>query len=262
VSGELTLAATRLGIAREYGFASWTRLKTEVQARTSGRAEQVESFVQASVRDWTGRAARMLLATPKIAEYGFATAVVLCDVARVRVAIERDPRLVNRSDPRSGWTPLRLVCASRWHRLDPARTSDLVAVARVLLDAGAGPAAQAGEAGRRFAARSPASPIRRLSGCYWTAVRDPTTTTCTWPASATTPMRACDCSSTSRRVSPKAPRCQLRSAPATSRGYACPCRPAPTPTDCRRPSSTAHSMPMIRPGQPRTPLSDPAAPSS
>ncbi len=139
VSDELTLTAARLALAREYGFASWTKLKTDVRAHTSDRAEQIESFVLASVRNWTGRAARMLVATPKIAEYGLAPAVVLGDVARVRAAIERDPRLVNRSDPRSGWTPLHLVCASRWHRLDPARAGDLVAVARVLLDAGADP---------------------------------------------------------------------------------------------------------------------------
>ncbi len=130
--------------AKELLRAAWTKLKTDVRAHTSDRAEQIESFVLARVRDWTGRAARMLLVTPKIAEYGLAPAVVLGDVARVRAATERDPRLVNRSDPRSGWTPLHLVCASRWHRLDPARAGDLVAVARVLLDAGADPSAQAG----------------------------------------------------------------------------------------------------------------------
>ncbi len=89
VSEELTLTAARLAIAREYGFASWTRLKAEVQARTSGLADQVGGFLAASVRDGTGRAARMLAATPEIAGYSFATAVVLGDVALVRQAIER-----------------------------------------------------------------------------------------------------------------------------------------------------------------------------
>ncbi|MGH3625675.1 MAG: ankyrin repeat domain-containing protein [Sciscionella sp.] len=119
-----------------------------MQARTTGLddqvADQVEAFVQASVRDGTGRAARMLAATPEIVGYGFAPAAVLGDVTRVREAIERDPGLVTRPDARSDWTPLHLVCGSRWHRLDPARAGGLLAVARLLVDAGADLAATAG----------------------------------------------------------------------------------------------------------------------
>ena len=51
-------------VAREYGFASWTRLRYEVAARTAGLARQAEAFCEASIRDGTGRAARMLAATP------------------------------------------------------------------------------------------------------------------------------------------------------------------------------------------------------
>ena len=60
VSGRLTLADAQLAVAREYGFASWARLAAEVQARTMDLAQQVEAFCEASIRDWTGRAARML----------------------------------------------------------------------------------------------------------------------------------------------------------------------------------------------------------
>ena len=59
VSDELTLTAARLVIAREYGFPSWARLKAEVQARTAGLDEVAQAFCEASIRDWTGRAARM-----------------------------------------------------------------------------------------------------------------------------------------------------------------------------------------------------------
>ena len=145
VSGRSTLAAAQLAVAREYGFASWARLKTEVEARTRDLARQVEEFCQASIRDWTGRAARMLVATPEIAD-DFAAAVILGDIGRVRGAIERDPSLVTRADAGSGWTALHAVCASRWHRLDPARADGLLAVARLLLDAGADP--HAGTGGR------------------------------------------------------------------------------------------------------------------
>lgn len=145
VSERLTLTAAQLAVAREYGFASWARLKTEVEARTTDLARQAEEFCEASIRDWTGRAARMLAATPELAGYSLATAVVLGDAARVRAEIERDPGLATRPDARSGWTPLHAVCASRWIRLDPARADGLLAVARLLLDAGADLQARVGQ---------------------------------------------------------------------------------------------------------------------
>lgn len=145
VSERLTLAAAQLAVAREYGFASWARLKTEVEARTTDLARMAEEFCEASIRDWTGRAARMLAATPELAGYSFATAVILGDASRVRREIGRDPGLATRPDARSGWTPLHAVCGSQWHRLDPARADGMLAVARLLLDAGADLQARAGQ---------------------------------------------------------------------------------------------------------------------
>src|SRR5215471_1586467 len=100
-------------------------------------AEAVEAFLDASVRDWTGRARRLLAATPEIADYSFATAVMLGDAGRVRQEIERDPAVATRPDDRTWWTPLHAVCGSRWYLLDPVRADGLLAVARLLLDAGA-----------------------------------------------------------------------------------------------------------------------------
>jgi len=139
VAATLTLAGAQLALAREYGFASWPRLKAEVDARTTDLAQQADAFCVASIRDTTGRAVRMLAATPELAGYNFATAVILGDAERVRAAITRNPGLATRVDPRTGWTPLHAACASNWHRLDPARAGGLLAVARLLLDAGADP---------------------------------------------------------------------------------------------------------------------------
>jgi len=139
VSDELTLAAAQLAVAREYGFASWARLKAEVRSRSAELAQLADEFCVASVRDWTGQAARMLAVRPELAGYSIATALVLGDIARVRQAISADPGLVSRLDERTGWTALHVVCASRWHQLDPARSDGLVAVARLLLDSGADP---------------------------------------------------------------------------------------------------------------------------
>ena len=147
VSAGPTLAGAQLAVAREYGFASWARLKTAVQARTTDLARQAEMFCEASIRDGRGRAAQMLAANPQIAGHSFATAVVLGDACRVRAEIAADPGLATRADARSGWTPLHAACASRWHRLDPARADGLLEVVRILLDAGADPVGSTGGQG-------------------------------------------------------------------------------------------------------------------
>jgi hypothetical protein len=76
VADALTLASAQLAVAREYGFASRTRLRYEVAARTASLARQAEAFCEASIRDGTGRAARMLAATPEPARYSFAVALL------------------------------------------------------------------------------------------------------------------------------------------------------------------------------------------
>ena len=104
-------------------------------------AERALAFCEASIRDWRGRAVQMLAETPELAGYGYATALVLGDADRVREEIARDPAAATTPDPRTGWFPLHAACASRWHRLDPARAPGLTETARVLLDAGADPVA-------------------------------------------------------------------------------------------------------------------------
>lgn len=144
VSDELTLTAARLVIARDHGFASWLRLKDEVQARTSGVDEVARAFCAASIGDRPGRAFRMLAADPDIAKHGLAVAIVLGDVERVRTELDEDPAAATRPDAQTGWTALHLACSSRWHRLDPSRAEGLTAVARLLLDSGASPTGAAG----------------------------------------------------------------------------------------------------------------------
>jgi ankyrin repeat protein len=149
VSDELMLATAQLALAREYGLASWPKLKDEVEARTLELAEKAVAFCEASIGGDTRRAAGLLAETPAIAGFSFATAVILGDAERVRDELARQPGLATRPDPRTGWTALHAACASRWHQLDPTRTDGLLAVARLLLDAGADPTGQApGRPGR------------------------------------------------------------------------------------------------------------------
>src|SRR5262252_5676640 len=87
VSDQLTLAATQLALAREYGFASWPKLKDEVDARALELAGKVDEFCEASVSGRIGRAARLLAETPAIADYNLATAAILGDPDRVRAEL-------------------------------------------------------------------------------------------------------------------------------------------------------------------------------
>src|SRR4051812_5055966 len=106
--------------------------------------EKVDAFCAASVGRGAGRADRLLAETPAIAHFSFATAVILGDAARVRAELQSDPGLASRRDPRTGWTALHAVCASRWHGLDPTRAEGLFEVARMLFESGAGTTARAG----------------------------------------------------------------------------------------------------------------------
>ena len=115
----LTLASAQLAVAREYGFASRTRLRDEVTARTASLARQAEASCEASIGDGTGRAARMLAAAPELARYSFAAAVILGDAGRVRTELGRDPGLATQADTRTGWAPLHAASALRWHRPGP-----------------------------------------------------------------------------------------------------------------------------------------------
>lgn len=108
-------------------------------------ARLADEFCRASIRDHTGRAARMLTARPELADYSVATAVVLGDAGRIASALAADPGLATRPDPRTGWTALHAVCGSRWHQLDPDRADGLVATATALLDSGADPGGASGQ---------------------------------------------------------------------------------------------------------------------
>ena len=66
VSDHVTLTSAQLAVAHAYGFASWPKLKAEVEARTLDLAEKVDAFCKASIGDGSGRAARILAATPAI----------------------------------------------------------------------------------------------------------------------------------------------------------------------------------------------------
>jgi hypothetical protein len=107
-------------------------------------AEQAHAFCEASIRGRMGVAARLLAETPEIARSSFAVAVILGDAALVAEKLSGDPALAGLPDPRSNWTALHAVCSSRWHRVSREHADGTLAVARLLLDAGADSRARTG----------------------------------------------------------------------------------------------------------------------
>jgi ankyrin repeat protein len=137
--GPVTLAAAQLVIAREMSFASWPQLKAAVDARSSTPERRAGVFVAASIEGRVRAAESILDAVPDIARYSLEAAAVLGDSEQVGERLSLDPAAAVAIDEVRGWPPLLYACYSRWHQIDPVRTSGLVEVVRLLLDAGASP---------------------------------------------------------------------------------------------------------------------------
>jgi ankyrin repeat protein len=171
---EPTLRHVQHALARERGFAGWT----ELTARAPDDS-LVDLFLRAACPDHHVRSAsdhlralhtamRLLEQHPGIAHASFATAVVTGNRAAVARALRDDPGLAVRAtgptDPRQsaggdsgdlfrdlgprGWGPLLHLCFTRL--AVPAVHENAVAIAELLLDAGADPAAYFMAGGSRY----------------------------------------------------------------------------------------------------------------
>jgi ankyrin repeat protein len=101
-------AQTRL--ARDYGFASWNKLREEVEARTLEFDAAVTEFIEAATDGRPDRARRMLELHPKIRAANLYTALVLGDADAVRARLDKDPALATRTGGPRGWEPIHYVC--------------------------------------------------------------------------------------------------------------------------------------------------------
>ncbi|HEV7505575.1 MAG TPA: ankyrin repeat domain-containing protein [Thermoanaerobaculia bacterium] len=144
---DLRLADAQLVTARRYGFASWPRLKEEVELANLAFADRVKHFVCAATEESTGPvegpfllAKRMLARDPALAKADVYTALVLGDADAVRRQVQRDADWVRRKGgPQPRRELLLYVAYSKFHRESPEIAEGLLATARLLLDAGANP---------------------------------------------------------------------------------------------------------------------------
>src|SRR4029453_5198265 len=82
-AADLALHDAQSVIAREHGFASWTALREEVEARTLAFGEAVDEIIRCATGGASGRAKRLLALHPNIATATLETALVLGDATSV-----------------------------------------------------------------------------------------------------------------------------------------------------------------------------------
>jgi len=137
------LRDAQLVIAREYGYNSWKALSEAVHTAIDGaRDDRAARFADLACLTYTEdhisrrqQAAELLAEAPELVRADIFAAAAAFDVAAVEAHLSGAPeRAALQGGPRD-WPPLLYVCYSRASEAPPDR--DAVAVARLLLDAGA-----------------------------------------------------------------------------------------------------------------------------
>ncbi len=135
-SAELALNTAQLTIAREQGFASWSRFKRFILESGGDETDPIAAFVSTATSD-LGKAEAMLVAHPELENGGFYTALVLGDHATVKAVLKERPELAVRDSGPENVAPLIYVCFSRLARPETGRGDGIALTARVLLEHGA-----------------------------------------------------------------------------------------------------------------------------
>src|SRR5690348_15756393 len=126
-------------IAREYGFASWNKLRERVEELTLEFDAALSQFLEAATDGRGDRAERILALHPTIASANLYTALVLGDGNRVDARLDQDPSLATKPGGPRGWEPLHYVCYTSMAHDSPGRAAGLVAIARRLIAQGVDP---------------------------------------------------------------------------------------------------------------------------
>ena len=138
-SAQIALHEAQTRIAREYGFASWNKLRDHVEALTLEFDAAVDAFVEAATDERSDRAERIVTLHPGIVNANLHTALVLGDAKAVGTRLERDPSLARKAGGPRGWEPIHYVCYTVMAHDAPARAEGLAVIARRLIALGVDP---------------------------------------------------------------------------------------------------------------------------
>src|SRR5689334_1871914 len=117
-------------LAREYGFASWNKLREHVEELTLEFDAAVDQFLEAATDGRSDRAERILALHPGIVKANLHTALVLGDAERVAARLQQDPSLATNPGGPRGWEPIHYVCYTSMAHDWPDRGAGLAAIAR------------------------------------------------------------------------------------------------------------------------------------
>ena len=138
------LADAQLVLAREYGFPSWAKLRSRVEA--IDLTDPVTAFVEAACVPMDGsshasgtldRAEAILREHPEVAESDIYVASILGNDAAVHRFLEQRGEDATATGGLYDWDALTYLCFSRCLRLDRARGEGFLRTARLLLEHGA-----------------------------------------------------------------------------------------------------------------------------
>lgn len=132
------LADAQRAVAREYGFPTWARLRSHVQASRGG-AQAVLAFLDAVQQQDAERARRVLAQAPRIGVESLHVAAVVGDLQAARHLVAQDPSRVRERLGAANADPLLLLCYSPFHGESRERDAGILATARFLLESGADP---------------------------------------------------------------------------------------------------------------------------
>ena len=138
-SASIPLHEAQTRLAREYGFASWNKLREEVEARTLEFDAAIDQFLEAATDGRPDRAERILGLHPGIAKANLHTALVLGDAAAVNARLDKDPLLATKPGGPRGWEPIHYVCYTSIAHDHPARAAGLAVIAKRLIALGVDP---------------------------------------------------------------------------------------------------------------------------
>lgn len=134
----LKLTGAQRVIAREYGFATWAKLRTHVQAMRGGEGA-LTAFLTAVQHQDASRALEIIRDEPRLPATSLHVAAVLgLDVEARRLITQDASQVCARMGSPAG-DPLLWLCYSPLHGESPERDEGLASTARALLEAGADP---------------------------------------------------------------------------------------------------------------------------
>lgn len=126
-------------IAREHGFDSWNVLRERVEELALEFGAAVDLFVEAATDGRTDRAEYLLALHPGIARASFHAALIAGDAETVERHLAEAPARATERGGQRGWAPLHYVCYTSIGARTADREAGLIAIARRLISLGADP---------------------------------------------------------------------------------------------------------------------------